>query len=35
MSKSLGNVVPLAEFLDQHDADDLRFFCLQARYRSR
>lgn len=35
MSKSLGNMVTVREFLDRHAADDLRLFCLQSRYRTK
>jgi cysteinyl-tRNA synthetase len=34
MSKSLGNLVTIEEFLDQHDSDVLRMMILNANYRS-
>lgn len=34
MSKSVGNIVTIEEFLDQHDADTLRMMVLNASYRS-
>jgi cysteinyl-tRNA synthetase len=34
MSKSLGNMVTIEEFLDQHDPDTLRMMVLNASYRS-
>ncbi|MBA4380488.1 MAG: cysteine--tRNA ligase, partial [Anaerolinea sp.] len=34
MSKSLGNVVTIEEFLDQHDGDVLRFMVLNGSYRA-
>lgn len=34
MSKSLGNIVTIEEFLDQHDPDTLRMMVLNASYRS-
>eukprot|EP00911_Craspedida_sp_UC1_P002175 UC1_evm6s1666 len=34
MSKSLGNVVRIADFLSQHPARHFRIFCLQSKYRT-
>jgi cysteinyl-tRNA synthetase len=34
MSKSLGNMITIEEFLDQHDPDTLRMMVLNASYRS-
>jgi cysteinyl-tRNA synthetase len=34
MSKSLGNIVSIEEFLDQHDPDTLRMMVLNSSYRS-
>lgn len=34
MSKSLGNIVTIEDFLDQHDPDTLRMMVLNASYRS-
>ncbi|UCD43203.1 MAG: cysteine--tRNA ligase [Chloroflexota bacterium] len=34
MSKSLGNIVSIEDFLDQHDPDTLRMMVLNASYRS-
>jgi cysteinyl-tRNA synthetase len=34
MSKSLGNVVPIGEFLDRHEADAFRLFVFSSHYRS-
>ncbi|MCB0216529.1 MAG: cysteine--tRNA ligase [Chloroflexi bacterium] len=33
MSKSLGNVVPIGDFLDAHEADAFRLFVLSSHYR--
>ncbi len=33
MSKSLGNVVPIGDFLDEHEADAFRLFVLSSHYR--
>ena len=34
MSKSLGNIVTIAEVLDQYGADALRVFVINSHYRS-
>ncbi|KAH8299859.1 hypothetical protein KR044_007099, partial [Drosophila immigrans] len=34
MSKSLGNTIPLREFLKQHSADEFRMACLLSNYRN-